>query len=52
MITNDLDYRRRVAKAVEDFCNVAVIFDDQKGLKAFLKKTKTKLEIMKVLHLC
>jgi enoyl-CoA hydratase len=40
MITNDLDYRRGVAKAVEDFCSVAVIFDDQKGLKAFLTKRK------------
>ena len=40
MITNDLDYRRRVAKAVEDFRSVAVIFDYQKGLIAFLEKRK------------
>ena len=40
MITNDLDYRREVAKAVEDFCSVTVIFDDEKGLKAFLEKRK------------
>ena len=40
MITNDLDYRRGFAKAVEDICNVAVIFDAQKGLKAFLEKRK------------
>ena len=40
MITNDLDYRRGVAKAVEDFRSVAVIFDSQKGLRAFLEKRK------------
>ena len=38
MITNDLDYRRGVLKAVEDFWSVVVIFGDQKGLKAFLEK--------------
>tara|TARA_Y100000813_G_C24071931_1_gene309180 strand:+ start:119 stop:253 length:135 start_codon:yes stop_codon:yes gene_type:complete len=40
MILNGLDYRLGVAKAVEDFCSVAVIFDNQKGLKAFLEKRK------------
>ena len=40
MITNDLDYRRGVAKAGEDFRSVAVIFDSQKGLRAFLEKRK------------
>ena len=44
MITNGLDYRRGVSKAVEDFCSVAVIFDDQKGLKAFLEKRKLNLK--------
>ena len=38
MRTNDLDYRRGVANAVEDFCNVAVTPDAQEGLKAFLEK--------------
>ena len=40
MITNDLDYRRGVTKAVEDFRSVAVIFDYQKGLSTFLEKRK------------
>ena len=40
MITNDLDYRRGVANAVEDFCNVAVTPDAQEGLKAFLEKRR------------
>ena len=40
MITNDLDYRRGVTKAVEDFRSVAVIFDYQKGLRTFLEKRK------------
>lgn len=40
MRTNDLDYRRGVANAVEDFCNVAVTPDAQEGLKAFLEKRK------------
>lgn len=34
----DLDYTRAVAKAVEDFCNIAVTPDAQEGLKAFLEK--------------
>ena len=38
--TNDLDYRRGVANAVEDFCNAATTPDAQEGLKAFLEKRK------------
>jgi enoyl-CoA hydratase len=38
MRANDLDYRRGVAHAVEDFCNVAVTPDAQEGLRAFLEK--------------
>jgi enoyl-CoA hydratase/carnithine racemase len=40
MRTNDLDYRRGVANAVEDFCNAAMTPDAQEGLKAFLEKRK------------
>jgi len=40
MRSNDLDYRRGVASAVEDFCNVAITPDAQEGLKAFLEKRK------------
>lgn len=40
MRTNDLDYRRGVANAVEDFCNAATTPDAQEGLKAFLEKRK------------
>ena len=40
MRTNDLDYRRGVANAVEDFCNSAMTPDAQEGLKAFLEKRK------------
>jgi enoyl-CoA hydratase/carnithine racemase len=40
MRTNDLDYRRGVANAVEDFCNSAITPDAQEGLKAFLEKRK------------
>ena len=40
MRTNDLDYRRGVANAVEDFCNAAVTPDAQEGLRAFLEKRK------------
>ena len=36
--TNDLDYRRGVANAVEDFCNVAITPNAQEGLKAFIEK--------------
>ncbi|MBR9763351.1 MAG: enoyl-CoA hydratase/isomerase family protein [Rhodobacteraceae bacterium] len=35
---NDLDYRRGVAVAVEDFCNTAVTADAQEGLRAFVEK--------------
>jgi len=40
MRANDLDYRRSVAIAVEDFCNAAVTQDAQEGLRAFLEKRK------------
>ena len=40
MRTNDLDYRRGVANAVEDFCNSAVTQDAQEGLKAFIERRK------------
>ena len=36
--TNDLDYRRSVANAVEDFCNSAITPDAQEGLKAFVER--------------
>jgi enoyl-CoA hydratase/carnithine racemase len=38
MRANDTDYRRSVANAVEDFCNVAVTLEAQEGLCAFLEK--------------
>lgn len=38
MRQNDLDYRRSIANAVEDFCNVAVTGDAQEGLRAFVEK--------------
>ena len=34
----DLDYRRSIANAVEDFCNVAVTDAAQEGLRAFVEK--------------
>jgi enoyl-CoA hydratase len=34
----DSDYRRGIANAVEDFCNVAVTADAQEGLRAFTEK--------------
>lgn len=34
----DLDYRRSIANAVEDFCNVAAGADAQEGLRAFVEK--------------
>lgn len=40
MRTNDLDYRRGVANAVEDFCNSAVTPHAQEGLKAFIERRK------------
>jgi enoyl-CoA hydratase len=38
MRQNDLDYRRSVASAVEDFCNVAATAAAQEGIRAFLEK--------------
>jgi len=38
MRQNDLDYRRSVASAVEDFCNVAATGAAQEGIRAFLEK--------------
>ena len=40
MRQNDLDYRRSVAAAVEDFCNVATTEAAQEGLAAFVEKRK------------
>jgi enoyl-CoA hydratase/carnithine racemase len=36
----DLDYRRSIANAVEDFCNVAVTDAAQEGLRAFVERRK------------
>jgi enoyl-CoA hydratase len=38
MRQNDLDYRRSIANAVEDFCNVAMTNAAQDGLRAFIEK--------------
>jgi enoyl-CoA hydratase/carnithine racemase len=38
MRANDLDYRRSIANAVEDFCNLAIAHDAQEGLAAFREK--------------
>jgi enoyl-CoA hydratase/carnithine racemase len=38
MRQNDLDYRRSIANAVEDFCNVAMTDAAQDGLRAFVEK--------------
>jgi len=38
----DLDYRRSIANAVEDFCNVAVTDAAQEGLRAFVEKRPPK----------
>lgn len=38
MRQNDLDYRRAIANAVEDFCNIATTSDAQEGLRAFIEK--------------
>jgi enoyl-CoA hydratase/carnithine racemase len=35
---NDLDSRRSIARAVEDFCNVATTEAAQEGLRAFMEK--------------
>jgi enoyl-CoA hydratase len=42
MRQNDLDYRRSVASAVEDFCNVATTAAAQEGIRAFLEKRSPK----------
>jgi enoyl-CoA hydratase/carnithine racemase len=38
----DLDYRRSIANAVEDFCSVAATAAAQEGLAAFVEKRKPK----------
>jgi enoyl-CoA hydratase/carnithine racemase len=38
MRQNDLDYRRSVASAVEDFCNVVTTEAAQEGIRAFVEK--------------
>ena len=38
MRQNDLDYRRSIANAVEDFCNVTITDAAQEGLRAFVEK--------------
>jgi enoyl-CoA hydratase/carnithine racemase len=38
MRQNDLDFRRSIANAVEDFCNVVLTDDAQEGLRAFVEK--------------
>ena len=38
MRQNDLDYRRSIANAVEDFCNVTMTDAAQDGLRAFLER--------------
>src|SRR5262249_9419312 len=38
MRQNDLDYRRSIANAAEDFCNVTMTEAAQEGLKAFADK--------------
>ena len=40
MRQNDLDYRRSIAAAVEDFCNVVVTEAAQEGIRAFVEKRK------------
>ena len=35
---NDLDYRRGIGEAVENFCAVAATADAQEGLRAFIEK--------------
>jgi len=35
---NDLDYRRGIGEAVENFCAVAATADAQEGLRAFVEK--------------
>jgi enoyl-CoA hydratase/carnithine racemase len=38
MRQNDLDYRRSIADAVEDFCNVVTTEAAQEGIRAFVEK--------------
>ena len=38
MRQNDLDYRRSIANAAEDFCNVSMTEAAQEGLRAFVEK--------------
>lgn len=38
MRQNDLDYRRSIAGAIEDFCNAAATEAAQEGIRAFLEK--------------
>src|SRR5215468_7534792 len=40
MRQNDLDYRRSIANAVEDFCNVTMTDAAQDGLRAFVEKRR------------
>ena len=40
MRQNDLDYRRSIANAVQDFCNVVVTDAAQEGIRAFVEKRK------------
>ncbi len=40
MRQNDLDWRRSIANAVEDFCNVVQTEAAQEGLRAFVEKRK------------
>jgi enoyl-CoA hydratase/carnithine racemase len=38
MRQNDLDFRRSIAAAVEDFCNICMTDAAQAGLRAFVEK--------------
>src|SRR5215510_11031091 len=38
MRVNDLDYRRGIGEAVENFCDVAATADAQEGVRAFIEK--------------
>jgi len=42
MRQNDLDYRRSIANAVEDFCNAALTDAAQEGIRAFVEKRPPK----------
>jgi enoyl-CoA hydratase len=39
---NDLDYRRGIGDAGENFCNVAATPDAEEGLRAFIEKREPK----------